>query len=381
MRDEDLRMMFRSTEEGSVSREMFYKAQLLASERRGRRNATLSAVGGAVLSLTLFVGGFAVVNNNDNRVSTVENLALAEYSKLESKTLSLGSLASSGRPERLVGASSAGRLVVINGSTGKTERLLTQVKDPNDQTKGGLLGHVTLTPEGDTVYFDVRTADKCSGQIKKISTAGGQVGNVIDGYAPTLDSVGSKLAYVRQTTCNELSIVVRSLVQQEDVVIVTRKLDVAQRVASLSWSPDGRQLIGDFRSDDPSKNRLVYLDVTRVNTFDSSPTLQPGQQSRNGTTYEWPTFLPDGNIFLSQRCCDLNPDSPRQEESRLVVLDSQGKEQGVVAYGFLDVPHTATASDVSGSHLLYMSGTDLMVSDDRARPGILARGLLGAAWR
>jgi len=382
MNEDDLRAAFhRTVERTSAPRDLLHRAQLAAAERRRHRDMVRVAVGTATLSVLVVVGAFAV-GGTGKTSSPARRVSLADNSKVEStQSESPASALASGRPRQLVGASVAGRLVTINGSSGQTERVLTVIHDPADGTKGGLLGHVTLTPDGGAVYFDVKTGSDCQSEVRTVSASGGVVTDVVAGSVPAVDPAGNQLAFVRQTSCNDLAVVVRSLRDGTERVIATRAASGPTSIAALSWSPVGGQLIADLRFDDPIANRLAFLDSRTTVSLGQATALRPPLQSKTGTVFEYPTLLPDGNVFLSERCCVTDPAGSATQESRLLVVDTDGKLQSIVAYGFLDRSHGFTAVDSTGDHLLYMSGTDLMASDGRARPTPLARGLLGAAWR
>lgn len=51
-----------------------------------------------------------------------------------------------------------------------------------------------------------------------------------------------------------------------------------------------------------------------------------------------------------------------------------------VAVGFTDRDHTSLAVDRSGKELLYLSGTDLYVSDGGQRPRLVTGGVIAATW-
>lgn len=353
------------------SRERLRAARATARKRRARRDAFTAAAGGAAASIVAVLA-FVNIQGNSGTPDGQAQLNLAAQVEASS-SIPVSAEQADSRPSVLVAAAASGRLVRIDAKTGKTSSVIGTFQD-SDQ-KGQLLGGIALSQDKQTVYFDLNDNGSCQPKIMSAPVDGGTARFVVNGSSPKVSSDGASLAYVQHIDCDRDQVVIRSLSSGTETVVGTTS---ANRIASLTWSPDDRFLVADARYADPTMNKLVRIPSDKTNNIDSTPSVI-APTGAAGTVYEYPSFLPDGRLFVSERCCVT---SNLQTSSRLLVVNvAQPSDVKVVAIGFVAKSHTSTAVDASGRHLLYLSGQDLMVSDDNARPSPISYGLVGATWR
>ena len=99
-------------------------------------------------------------------------------------------------------------------------------------------------------------------------------------------------------------------------------------------------------------------------------------KSPAGTIWGQPAFLPDGRLFVAERCCGLD----RTESRLLIVQPATSTVATVVAIGFADRDHTSLSASSDGHWLTYLSGDQLFESHDGARPVAVRTGLAAVAW-
>jgi hypothetical protein len=369
------RVLDQSSTDVQPSRDRLTAARRTAARRRRRRDAIAAGVGGAAFSVVAVLGmvnlqsdgvapGGAPADETLNLAAQVEATAAVPVPLEQSAS----------RPAVLVGAAASGRLVNIDSTTGKTTSLIGAFQGADG--KGQLLGGLALAKDQRSVYFDVNDNDSCQPKIMQASLTGGTATFVVNGSAPAVSNDGRSLAYVQHLDCDKEQVVERVLATGEEHVI--GRTD-ASRIAAIAWSPDDSNVAIDLRYDNASKNRLVEVSSSGEGlVLDEADAIRPSN-APDGTVFEWPSYLPDGRLFVSERCCVAGDGKP---SSRLIVVNPEKtSEQTVIAIGLVSKSHTANASDASGSHLLYLSGQDLMVSDDGKRPSPISYGLLGATWR
>lgn len=148
----------------------------------------------------------------------------------------------------------------------------------------------------------------------------------------------------------------------------------------LSWSADGQQLAVSILS--PQDNEGWQLAVIRPVPdeyyFSGSGVPVTGANS-SGSYYREGSFMPNGELFVDRVCCSGVP--PDVTSNLLLEIDpSTGDVVRQVAVGILTNDHSSLDVDRSGHWLLYLTGTDLLVSENGARPSTLASGFVAAAW-
>jgi hypothetical protein len=90
--------------------------------------------------------------------------------------------------------------------------------------------------------------------------------------------------------------------------------------------------------------------------------------------------MPDGRLFVNTVCCAGMRSAPLRTSTLLQEIDLSGALVEQVAIGFTDRDHTSLAVDRAGKELLYLSGTDLYVSNGGQRPRLVGSGLTAATW-
>lgn len=373
MNENDLRRALdRSSTDVQPSRDRLAAARRTAAGRRRRRDAITAGIGGAAFSVFAVLGA---VNLSEGPGGSPANETLNLAAEVEATSvLQVPAEQSESRPNVLVGAAASGRLVNIDAESGKTTSVIGVFKNA-DET-GQLLGGLALSKDQRSVYFDVNDGNSCQPRIMQVPIDGGTPTLVVNGSAPAMSNDGRSLAYVRHLDCKKVEVIERVLANGEESVIGTTS---AGEIAAMTWSPRDERIVVDVRYEDSSKNRLAIATTNEQSNLDAVRAIDASALPA-GTVYEWPSFLPDGRVFVSERCCVGQAQG--KPSSRLVILDiDKPKDAKVIAIGVAAKSHTSNASDASGAHLLYLSGQDLMVSDDGRRPSPISYGLLGATWK
>jgi hypothetical protein len=119
------------------------------------------------------------------------------------------------------------------------------------------------------------------------------------------------------------------------------------------------------------------MDRTRDQYYANSRSVPASGPARS--YYREAVFLPGGDLFVDRECCSGYP--PKVTTSALATIDAAtGTIRQQVAVGLTTRDHTSLDAEGTGHWLLYLSGPDLMVSQDGARPTTLATGFQAAAW-
>jgi hypothetical protein len=119
------------------------------------------------------------------------------------------------------------------------------------------------------------------------------------------------------------------------------------------------------------------MDRTRDTNYPGATSVPVSGPAR--TYYREAVFLPNGDLFVDRECCAGYP--PHVTSSELATVDAAtGVSRQQVAIGLTTRDHGSLDADASGHWLLYLSGPDLLVSEDGARPTTLATGFQAATW-
>jgi hypothetical protein len=152
----------------------------------------------------------------------------------------------------------------------------------------------------------------------------------------------------------------------------------------LSWSADGRRLLVSLEEVQDNEGwALAILDTRTARYY---RTDAPGEDvpvtgdSSGGAYYREGVFMPDGNLFVNRVCCAGLHSGPLRTSTLMWEVTTAGARIKEVAIGFADRDHTSLDVDPTGAQLLYLSGTDLYVSDGGQRPRLVTSGLLSAAF-
>ncbi|MGH9029631.1 MAG: TolB family protein, partial [Acidimicrobiales bacterium] len=302
---------------------------------------------------------------------------------LESRT-HRGRRGASSLPRVLVGVTTGGVLEDLDPSSGSPVR---------DLATGATGDEVSVTPDGSSVYFEAAVG--CMHEIEKVLVAGGTPEMVATGSVPALSPDGSELAYVRQPLENQgpcegqtvsassYTLVVRVLatgVETTYPVSPTLANGRPNPIDHVSWSFDGRELAVSIEGGqgDDGWQLVVVHPATDDYYFSGSGVSLTGADA-SSSYYREGTFMPDGELFVNRICCE-GPGATVTSTLMLEVDPSTGAIVHQVAIGILGNDHTSLDVDPSGHWLLYLSGNELLVSENGERPNELATGFEAAAW-
>ena len=381
MNDDDLRAAFHRSVEGTSASHVF---RIGLSWRLPSDAGTVTwrwQSAPAALSVLVVVGAFALTGNGKG-APAARRVSLADNSKVEStQSESTASALASGRPRQLVRAPVAGRLVTINGSSGQTEKVLTVIHDPDDSTKGGLLGHVTLSPDGAVVYFDVKVGAGCRNEVRTVSATGGGVTDVVVGSVPALDPTGGRLAYVRQSSCDDLAVVVRSLRDGAEHVVATRVADGPASTPACPGRPQATSSSPTCAS--PTRRSTGWRSSTAAPPSPSIRHPPCGHRSSRRPAPSSSTRRCSPTATCSSQSGAAPPTRPAPRPRRIGSSWSTptASFQSIVAYGFLDRTHSSPPPTRPATTCSTCRAPTSWPPDGRARPTLLACSLLGAAWR
>ncbi len=409
--DEQLSNVFRESEpEPSLlsNREALSRVQHRVLGKRHRRNTVITGVLSSVLTLVVVSAGWSMgVGDRSSRYIAGPTTTQMPMSRDE--TIHLSAHHEQLKPEAetpqdvkrngtIIAASTAGRLVAIDPSTGKTKSVLTVMSNGDAIPVGALIGNVSYSEHTKSVYFDAyesvegmspRPSLKCHAGIYRIPLSGGQPIRLLSGTVPSVSPDGKRLAYVRVESespnggsCIPTAVVVRDLDTSQEVVEVKNASDQQYRagdIVSISWSANGSALAIDVRPMSGDPRYIAVVDLQGGQELQSLSRVDAPKNTPKGTTWTYPRYLADGRMFVSEVCCEAGTTS--RPSSRMIVIDPKRTDsQTLVAIGFADRSHTSTTVSPDGQHLAYLSGQDLMVSDQFARPTSISHGFIGVTW-
>jgi hypothetical protein len=294
------------------------------------------------------------------------------------------------RPAVLVAASQAGRLVLIDSTTGRTTKVLATYQGTDGCPA---LGRVSLTPDASTVYFQRNFEDVdelkntiCRPEIHRMPTAGGSDQKFDDGFMPRVSPNGSQLAYFVPTgpSMNDLggSLVTRNLATGKRTVVRTDVACGCDDTAFASWAPDSRHIAVQGLSCGCGGTSFMELDIVdALNPANPPVKVQAPPAIDSHAAWGDASYLPNGDLYLFEiGRYDFAKGGFMSNPRMLIVNPTSARIVKVVTSGYPDRFYQATDSDASGQHLLYISNGNLMASDDWARPSQLATGLVSADW-
>jgi hypothetical protein len=307
--------------------------------------------------------------------------------------------AGGGASQPAAGAPGGTRQVVL-GETLSSDLVLV---DPRTGTRTSTIASgvaqgakLSVTADGSTIYYEHDSG--CAGHIYSVPAAGGSPTLVTTGTLPALSPDGSRLAYASETTA--ATDCVAGQPPPQDLLVV-RDLrtgsETTYRAAPqltqsgltypidyLSWSADGRRLLVSLA--EVQDNEGWALDILDLRTAKYYRTGVPREgvpvtgDPSGRTYYREGVFMPDGNLFVNRVCCVGLGNGPLRTSTLMWEVTSAGAQIKQVAIGFTDRDHTSLDVDRAGAQLLYLSGTDLYVSDGGQRPRLVTSGLLSAAF-
>lgn len=166
-------------------------------------------------------------------------------------------------PGELVAVGEDGVLAVVGTWTGERVRELA-AEAPRGSGRP-TIGGVTVSPNGDTVWFDVRRRG-APGEIYQLPTDGsGSPSQVATGTFPDVDPAGARLAFVADG-----AVVVHGIITDEE-----ERWPVTGRVTDLAWTTDGADLLWVRNG-----TELVWLDRDTGADPQVVTTVSPGETLR-----------------------------------------------------------------------------------------------------
>jgi len=294
-----------------------------------------------------------------------------------------------GRPPVLAAVTTAGALVLLDPATGRVTRSVVP---------SGVLGDaLAVSPDGKTIYYEVGTG--CQHEIWQVRTADGARTRIsAAGNAPALSPDGTRLAYATQYfIVPDGDCYPDNATAGYQVVIVdladhrSRKYPMPPQLAAsglpapvshLSWSPDGTRLAVSISAVQDNEGwRLAIMnpatDTSYFQDDESTEVALPGASPR--AYYAEGVYLSDGHLFVARQCCDGYP--PNTTNVDMLEIDpANGRQIRQISVGLTDRSHSSLDASLDGHWLLYLSGKDLEVARDGAKPSVLASGFLAAAW-
>jgi Tol biopolymer transport system component len=285
----------------------------------------------------------------------------------------------------------AGAVVLLDPDGGRVRRTLVP--------SGAVGDSVQLTPDDSYVYYEVGTG--CRHQVWRVRVDGDSPQMIAaEGSRPALSSDGRRLAFARQrfpdAACPALSEVAAAGTFQVVLVdldgLVSTPYPMPPRYAAtglpapvshLSWSPDGTRLAVSIRSVQDNEGWQLHLMTLAKDRYyvseDLAGDVPPGGAGDRHRFYSEGSYLPGGAMFVVHRCCTGYP-LQAPEVAMEKIAPATGATITRVAVGRATVEHTSLTSDATGRWLMYLSGTDLLVSDGGRTPVTLASGYLAADW-
>ena len=309
-------------------------------------------------------------------------------------------------PPGIVAVTSSGALVVLNSSTGTTERTLVS---------SGVVGEeLAVSPNGSTVYFTAGSG--CSNEIESVPASGGTPTSIASGVLPAISPDGTKLAFAQEPWFVPTSCAASASLSPSAYVLAVRTLSTGSQsnipmaastpdaglpipILYLSWAPDNASVAVTMSGIQDNEGWLLnILSTTSAQYYLSGAgdTEVPvtGSPDASRSYYGEAAYLPDGNLFVNRDCCQGDdPVNPAPADSNLMQeISTSGSLVHQVAIGIQNNEHTSLSVNPTGNWLLYISSSQtaispsnvpagtLYVSQGGAKPTALTTGMTAAAW-
>ncbi|WP_322756735.1 hypothetical protein [Frankia sp. Cas3] len=288
-------------------------------------------------------------------------------------------------PRTLAAVTTAGAVVLLDPVSGRAIRTL--------RGSGAVGDSLAVSPDGRSVFYEVGVG--CQHQVWRIGTDGGDPTIIASaGSKPAISPNGTSLAYATQYfDCSPGD----NPTAGYQVVVVNLTTHAERRfpmppgraasglpapVTHLSWSPDGTRLAVSVGSAEDNEGwDLVTMSPSTESYYlqDDGSGAVPLTAAEKGSFYYEGVYMPNGHLFVVRQCCGGYP--PVTTSVLLQEVDpATGAPLRQIATGLTSKTHTSLDVDAGGHWLLYLSGTDLEVSSDGAKPTTLASGYRAAAW-
>ena len=301
--------------------------------------------------------------------------------------------AQAGTEPGILAVTKAGALVRLDPATGA----VTQTLVPS-----GVTGDEVSAAKG-TVYFTAEQAHQCS--VESVPEAGGTPTVIAPGGEPAVSPDGTKLAYTKwpynsDVGCAEQyagpgtsdDLIIRTLASGHTVTFpqgASTQGGLIAPISHLSWSADSSHLAVSLASIEDNEGwALNLLDVATAKYYapsaGTSMFVASTEKSGQANYLREGVYLPNGDLFLSQACCEgLGQTGDRSTNGARLLLEAgpDGTVTKQVAVGFANLTHDSLAVSPDGAWLLYVGGANLYVSKGGAKPAQLSSsGFLAATW-
>lgn len=265
----------------------------------------------------------------------------------------------------------------------------------------GVVGdEVAVSPDGGSVFFEV--AKGCDHQVWKVAMDGRDPTAVApSGSLPAINPAGNLLAYAQQPRdltpgcfpggpdngADQWKLVIDDLsthvVRDLPMAPATVASGLPFSISHLSWSEEGNVIAVSIAAPEDNEGWALNLVNPTTDEYyfgDSIPSVPaPGGSASQQLFWREGVFQPDGNLFVVSQCCAGLPERTTSVEMEQV-RPASGAVVHTIATGLTTVAHTSLSVDRSGRWFLYLSGANLEVSRDGAKPRQLASGFVAAAW-
>jgi hypothetical protein len=295
-----------------------------------------------------------------------------------------GASAGAPRPKTLVAVTTQGAVEVLDARRGTVLRTLAV----------GAVGDEVSVSSTQQVFFEKGTG--CEHQIDAVALAGGPTTVVGNGSVPMVSPDGTELAYMRQPVlsspdCRDadlapsaFALVVRRLATGAETTFLLAPQVAADglpyAVDHLSWSWNSQELAVSVAAPEDNEGwRLVVVHPGRDHYYFSGTGVPVAGGDPTASYYREGVFLPDGDLFVDRVCCAGIPVDVTSD-ALLEIAPATGSVTRHLATDADAQDHASLAADPSGRWLLYLSGGDLVVSDDGAAPTVLGSGFVAADW-
>jgi WD40 repeat protein len=291
----------------------------------------------------------------------------------------------------LTAVTAAGALVRLDPATGKVTRTLVL---------SGVTGDaVAVSPDGKTIYYEV--GGTCQHELWELDTADGTKTRIsAAGSLPALSADGHRLAYATQyfddapdASCEKASVDARGYKVVVDDLVTHQSRDypsppemgtsLPARIWHLSWSPDGTQLAVSLEGVNDNEGQAVEIINPATDTYydpydRNTGVPLPGASLE--TYYLEGVYLPNGHLFIVRQCCSGPSHNTLSKVDLLEIDPATGTQVRSVAVGRTDRSHGSLIASADGHWLAYLSGNDIELAHDNAKPAILASGFLAVTW-
>lgn len=364
---------------------------------RSLRPIILAAI---AIVAALIAGGTTyafAANHKDGKVAEVQvsttsrPVAVTESTSAPSTTTSTTAVTvppAAELPPFAYATSSLNRIVAVNTTTGKTDKVLKSYPALDDpKATCNAPSSLAMSPDRKTLYYTQSTPGKdynCDSEVRAMSVDGVDEGRVANNASdPAISPDGKQMVFARTTTTPQgnydLSIVIMDIASKSERVVKKFENNVYGGMHA-SWSPDENTVVyqpavcgcGDF----------AWLDMYSLDVKSGSErTLLTQTTDNNGRFYSFPNYLPDGSIAALEQGGIQYGDEKIDKSGRIVALDANsGKVLRSITSLNTGSYYDVLAVDAAGTHFTFISDNALMKYTVGETPKGFAYGVWHVAW-